>query len=187
MNFKKINVTLVGHPPGLLMNRFSVENYEKSRTGLKPLQYDREDEARKSAYMAEIDGKEQLYVPGFNVYTMILKSSGRRKIGKSSARGLLAGLMKVLPDKIPLGTDKYEIDSRGVVIGRARVIRHRACLPEWTLNFEILYESDVIANPNIIREILEEAGYRMGLLDYRPQHLGPFGTFTVTKFEAENS
>ena len=61
------------------------------------------------------------------------------------------------------------------------------CLPEWTLNFQILYEADVIANPNIIKEILEEAGYRMGLLDYRPQHLGPFGTFTVTKFEAENS
>ncbi len=186
MKFKKILVTIEGLPPGLLMNRFSVEKYKESTGGrLKPRQYDPEVEARNSAYMAEIDGKMQLYVPGFNVYTMILKSSGRRKIGKTSARGMLAGLMKILPDKIPLGTDKYEIDERRVVIGRASIIRYRACLPEWKLDFEILYESDIIANPYIIKDILEEAGYRMGLLDYRPQHLGPFGTFTVTRFEVE--
>ena len=187
MNFKRIHVTLTGLPPGLLMNRFSVENYKEQRKQqLKKREYDTKEEARKSAYMAEIDGKSQLYVPAFNVYTMILKSSGRRKIGKSSARGVLAGLMKVMPDKIPLGTDKYEIDERGVRIQRARVIRARAHLPEWELAFDILYESDIIANPYFIREILEEAGYRMGLLDYRPEHLGPFGTFTVSRFELED-
>lgn len=187
MKFKKIHITLIGLYPGLLMNAFSVERYKEQRKQkLKKREYDPTEEARNSAYMAEIDGKNQLYIPAFNVYTMILKACSGHKIGKRAARGVLAGLMKVMPDKIPLGTDKYEIDERGVTIQRARVIRARAHLPEWELNFTILYASDILLNPYIIQEILEEASYRVGLGDYRPEHSGPFGTYTVSRFEPED-
>lgn len=187
MKFKRIHVTLIGLPPGLLMNRFSVVRYKEQRKqDLKKRVYDSKEEARNSAYMAEIDGKNQLYIPGFNVYTMILKACSGHKIGGRAARGVLAGLMKVMPDKIPLGTDKYEIDERGVRIKRARVIRARAHLPEWELNFDILYNSDILTNPYIIQSILEEASYRVGLGDYRPERLGPFGTYKVSRFELED-
>ena len=183
MKFKKIHVTLKGESP-LLMNRLRVEDLQKKvRSTLK--EYNVTEDAAKSAYMTEIDGKQQLYVPGFNVYAMILQTSGRHKIGKHSARGILAGLMKILPEKIPLGTDKYEVDVRPAVVQRARIARARAMLPEWELSFDILYESETISNPYLIKAILEEAGFRTGLLDYRPQHMGPFGTFTVTQFDVE--
>lgn len=188
MKFKKIHVTLKGLDPeyGLLMNQYHVEGQIEPK--LKPVSYSVEEDAEKSAYFAEIDGKRQLYIPSINVYTMILQTSGRRKIGGMSAKGVLAGLMKVSPSKIPLGTDKYEIDVRG---GRrpprtgGRVPVARAYLPKWELHFDITYDSEYIANPNVIREILEEAGIRTGLGDFRPQHLGPFGTFTVTQFDVE--
>lgn len=182
MKFGRIGVTLVGVTP-LLMNRMDIEALKKrGRSTLKA--YDIEKEAAKAAYMAVIDGRQQLYVPAVNVYTMILQTSGRgHKIDGKSARSILAGLMKVEPETIPLGTDKYEIDVRTVVIKGARVVKARPLIRDWVLNFEIAYESNLIANPDVIKDILEEAGFRTGLLDYRPQHLGPFGTFTVEKFE----
>jgi len=183
VKFNTIHVTLKGLSP-LLMNRLRVEDLQrKPRSALK--EYNVKDDAEKSAYIAEIDGKRQLYVPGFNIYSMILQTSGRHKIGKFSAKGILAGLMKIVPEKIPLGTDKYEVDVRPAVIQKARIARARAMLSEWKLSFDIVYESETISNPYLIQNILEEAGFRTGLLDYRPQHMGPFGTFVVEKFEVE--
>jgi len=188
MKFKQIEVTIKGNPPGLLMNRCTPEMLTKKQT-LKKKEYTAEDDARQSAYIAEVDGKEQLYIPGLNVYTMMVQACSGFKIpnpqgGRNiAARGIIAGIMRISPEKIPLGTDKYEIDVRPAVIQRARIPRARANLPEWEASFIITYDADVISNPNIFREILDVAGFRYGLLDYRPQHMGPFGTFTVTKFD----
>jgi len=183
MNFKKVNVTLKGVTP-LLMNRCDAERLMKKQTTVKKT-YDPAEDAEKSAYLAEIDGRRQLYVPALNVYTMMLQSCGRKKIDKFNAKGVLAGVMRITPDKIPLGTDKYEVDIRPAVVMRARIARARAMVPEWDLSFTIIYDADTITNPEIFREILDEAGFRMGLLDYRPQHMGPYGTFTVSGFKPE--
>lgn len=179
-------MTLTGRKP-LLMCKLDVEDLNAP----KPKIYKDEDEAAKRAYIDEIDGKRVLYVPDVNIYTMILQSCARRKIQKISARSMLAGLMEIVPEKIPIctlehpeGTDEYEIDVRYVNVQRAKVRRARPKIRNWILHFDIIY-ADTIGNPHIIEEILEEAGYRSGLLDYRPQHLGPFGTFNVTKFEVE--
>lgn len=189
MKFKKIHVTLKCFDPdgpGLLMNQCHVEDLGGQK--LKPKSYSIEEDAEKSAYFAEIDGKRQLYIPSINIYAMILQTAGRRKISGYSAKGVLAGLMKIMPEKIPLGTDKYEVDVRH---GRrppkrgGRIPVARAHIRDWELNFIILYESETITNPYMIKEILDEAGIRMGLGDYRPQHEGPFGTFTVPRFEPE--
>ena len=48
--------------------------------------------------------------------------------------------------------------------------------------FEVGRTEMLRAQGTSYREV-EEAGFRMGLLDYRPQHMGPFGTFEVVKFE----
>jgi len=190
MQYKRINVTIKGKPPGLLMNRFRTDDLAQEQS-TKKKKYTAEDDAAKSAYLAEIDGKRQLYIPGLNVYTMMVQACSGLKIPnpqggrKIAARGIIAGVMKVVPDKIPLGTDKYEIDTRGAVIQRARIARSRAWLPEWEASFDIVYDADWISNPEVFREILNEASNRFGLLDYRPQHMGPFGTFTITSFEAE--
>jgi len=190
MQFKIINVSIKGNPPGLLMNQYHVDASKKEQT-LKKKEYSVEDDAAKSAYMAEIDGKRQLYIPGLNVYTMMVQACSGFKVpnpqgGRQIAlRPIMAGVSRVEPDRIPLGTDKYEIDTRGAVIQRARIARSRAWLPEWEASFRIVYDAETISNPNIFKEVLEVAGFRYGLLDYRPQHMGPFGTFTVTEFKPQ--
>lgn len=180
--FGKINITLKGETP-LLMNKLTVEKLQSS--GRKVTQkYDVEEEARESAYLDEIDGEEQLYVPMEAVYGMILNTCAQYKIGKFRAKRLLAGTIRIEPEKIPLGTNKYEIDLRPVNIRGSRVVRARAKVPEWELNFKIIYDKTIKGDiPGVIHEILKDGGKRTGLLDYRPQRSGWFGTFTVQEFE----
>jgi len=145
-----------------------------------------EKQARESAYITKVNGEEQLYIPAYAVYSMIIKTAGQYKSRRTSLSSLLAGTIRIEPEEILLGHCNYEIDIRPVNVQKSKVLRARAKIPEWTAEFTIVYNK--ILPDNIVatlKEILEDAGTRIGLLDYRPQHKGWFGTFTVEKFEIE--
>jgi len=180
--YKKIDVKIKGLTP-LLMNRLNPDSL-KSKSRMKMENYSTADDAAKSAYMAEIDGKKQLYIPQEALYSMIINTAKQYRVRRMSLSSLLAGTMRVEPEKIPLGTDKYEIDERAVVIQNQRVLKGRAKLPKWSAKFQIIYDSKRLPEgiETTLKEILEDAGTRMGLLDYRPQHRGWFGTFVVESF-----
>jgi hypothetical protein len=181
--FGRVNVTIKGSTP-LLMNRLNPESLKaKSRQKLR--EYDQEKEAEASAYIATINGKKQLYVPGYAVYSMLIRAAGQYKSRRTSLSGILAGTIRVEPEFIPLGHCNYEVDVRPVVIQRMRVIKARAKIPEWEISFQIVYNKRILTDEIVktLETILDDAGTRMGLLDYRPQHKGWFGTFEVTKFE----
>lgn len=189
MKLNTIHVTLKGLPPGLLMNRFSVERYKEQRKQkLKYRKYDPAEEARKSAYIAEIDGRRQLYIPSFTVHSMIIKTAKRYKSEKGvSIHKRLADAIKIDPEKIPLGTDQYNVHvNHTSIMPRGSIRRARAVVPEWRASFNIIYMSEIIPDPYIIRDILEEGSYCVGLLEHRPQHSGPFGTFIVEQFNVED-
>lgn len=179
----KIRVTLKGLTP-LLMNRLNPEDLKsKSRRKLQDTDFERQ--AEKSAYIDEIDGKRQLYIPNYAIYAMILHTAKQYRARRISLSNLLAGTIRIEPEKIPLGTDKYEIDIRPVVIQKNRVLKARAKVPDWKITFYIIYNKKYLPEniPETLKTILEDAGVRVGLLDYRPQHMGWFGTFEVEKFE----
>lgn len=181
-NYKKIDVKISGLTP-LLMNRLNPESL-KSKSRRRMEEYSTIEDAKNSAYMAEIDGKKQLYIPQEAVYSMIINTAKQYRVRRMSLSSLLAGTMRVEPEKIPLGTDKYEVDERAVVIQNQRVLKGRAKLPKWSASFQIIYDSKRLPDGigKTLKEILEDAGTRMGLLDYRPQHRGWFGTFAVESF-----
>lgn len=180
--YKKIDVEIKGLTP-LLMNRLNPESL-KAKSRMKTENYSTETDAANSAYMAEINGKKQLYIPQEALYSMIINTAKQYKVRRMSLASLLAGTMRVEPEKVPLGTDKYEVDERAVVIQNNRVLKGRAKLPKWAAKFQIVYDSRRLPDgiEATLKEILEDAGTRMGLLDYRPQHRGWFGTFAVEKF-----
>ena len=182
---KTIKVTLEGTSP-LLMNRYNVDRELQRMKGIRNLNktYDSKIEAEQAAYWTT-SGKKELCIPANCLYTALLGASSFHKIGKRSAKGILAGSIRIKPDEIKLGTAVYEIDTRPVVIARQRVLKSRAKLSEWKATFEIAYNEKLITTTTVIKDILEEAGERVGLLDFRPQKGGWFGTFKITKFEAQ--
>jgi len=89
------------------------------------------------------------------------------------------------PEEVSLNTKKYDLDIRTVVIQRSRVVKARPKINEWKLSFDLQYNENLIGNSLIIKEILTDAGQRVGLLDFRPQKYGSFGMFEITKWEEQ--
>ena len=179
---KTINVEIEGTTP-LLMNKYNIENQLEQQAGRRiSKQYVPEEEAEKSAYWGS-GKKKELIIPANVIYASILNASSFHRINKKSAKTYLAGGMRIEPFEISLGTDKYEIDLRAVVIQRNRVPKARARVDKWKAKFQIVYNDKLIGNSAIIKEVLMEAGERIGIMDFRPQKSGNYGTFKVVKFE----
>jgi hypothetical protein len=67
------------------------------------------------------------------------------------------------------------VDRRPAGVQKARVMRVRPRFNQWGLTFRLLLD-DKVMNPRDLRESLEYAGLRSGLLDHRPR----FGRFEVS-------
>lgn len=70
----------------------------------------------------------------------------------------------------------------GVTRQRARIMRHRARLEEWSLSFSIEIETSILAESEV-KTMLDDSGRRAGIGDFRPAKGGPFGRFTVVHWE----
>jgi hypothetical protein len=184
---KKVKVTIEGTSP-LLMNQYNVEAEIERQSGTKRIskRYDPKEEAEKAAYFSS-KGKRELIIPAGVIYASILNASSFHKIGKRSAKAILAGSLRIQDleggEEIKLGTDKYEIDTRPVVIQRNRVLKSRARLDKWKATFYIIYNERLVADPKVIKTVLEEAGLRIGLMDFRPVKSGWYGCFEITEWK----
>lgn len=193
--FKTINVEIKGLSP-LLMNRLNPDTLE-SKSKMKMEKYSTETDAANAAYVAVIDGREQLYVPYEALKSCLIRTAKQYRVKRTSLSSLLAGTMRIAPEKVPLVLpaelqglpikQQYSVDKRAVVIQSQRVLKGRARIDQWGLKFQILYNATWLPAgiEETLRTILEDAGIRMGLLDFRPQHLGDFGTFEVVGFQYE--
>lgn len=181
---KKMEVVIEGTAP-LLMH--SAEGMEEQKAKSNPaMNYDAKLDAEKVAYR---DAQGNLFVPARCVKASILNAASWFKFGKKSAKPIIAGCTRVEPYDIVLTDAKgkalkdYAIDKRPVVVQRARIIRARPRIDEWQLKFNLIYNEEMIGNAiDLVKQIIEEAGQRIGLLDNRPQKYGENGTFKVVKF-----
>ncbi|MEO5351024.1 MAG: hypothetical protein H7836_15480 [Magnetococcus sp. YQC-3] len=176
---KEIKVELVG-TTDLLMNSPAGMLEPTKEIKSKLDKYNPKIEAEKVAYK---NSAGKLYVPSTAVKGAMINASSFKKAGKYALRPIIAGGVRVKETELILNKQSYEIDLRTVVIQRARVVKARPRISDWKLNFSLIYNEDMISNPDIIKEVLNEAGIRVGLLDFRPQKTGEFGCFKVGKFE----
>lgn len=178
---KVINVEITGLRPLLMHNIAGAELEKTARKSMKS--YSREEDAEKAAYWKSDGKKKELCVPSRCLYGCIRIASGYFKDKGRSVKPIISGAVRIEPDEMGLGTNKYEIDTQSVVIQRARVLRSRPRIFPWKLKFRMIYNEEYIAKPDLLQQILQEAGVKVGLLDFRPAKGGNFGTFEVTKFE----
>lgn len=186
---KTVDVEIKG-PILLMHNPKSMLEPQTKGTKSATEKYDYKIEAEKSAYRT---AKGELYIPAQAVFSSTLNGASFKKVGKYSAKSIIAGNMRVEPEEIIIldgkgkAMTKYEIDLRTVVIAqgkkRNRIVRARAKVLNWTAKFKIVYNDQFIGDPSIIEDCLKDAGSRIGLLEYRPQTSGSYGTFEIVKFK----
>ena len=186
VEFGRIHVKIRGLTP-LLMNRLDPSELKDRALKGPGKIYDPEKVARRKAYITVVDGKEQLYIPNRWIYSMMVKAAGQYRLpGKrTSLSSILAGTIRIEPEKILLGHCNYEIDERPVVIQKNRVLAWRPKIKEWEVEFDIIYNKMFFPPESLqyLRQVLEDGGIRLGIGDFRPQHKGWFGTFEVVEFE----
>jgi hypothetical protein len=173
---KAIEVELTGSTPGLLMN--SAQSMLTQVKGRKHKEIPSpEDDAEVRAYRMT---DKTLYIPSQAVSGCLINSAGAYKIGRKGAAQFVAGTVRVWPDQISLGTKDYKIDMRPVVVQRNRIIRARPLIEKWKASFFLIYDPTYGIEAEVLKKMLTEAGRRVGILDFRPQHRGQFGRFLIT-------
>jgi len=126
-----------------------------------------------------------LYIPGINVQRSLIAAAVYSKgKGRSSLQKPVAACVMINPERISLGISDYIIDLRPVVIAatKGRIVRARPRINDWSISFEIGYDPMLLKETEL-RKIVDDAGSRVGLLDFRPSCNGPFGRFIVTEWE----
>jgi len=186
-----INVEIKGRT-SLLMNRFTEEAEIKVSSGIssavKPKsKLSPREQARKKAY-ADQDGN--LYIPGPNIFACLIQAGSFLKTGKRSVTtqksSLIPAGVSLLDIVCCLDTKEFEVDSRSVVIPSTggRIMCHRPRLDSWSCGFTLEVD-DCMFHEDFVRELVECAGSRVGLGDYRPARKGPFGKFGISSWSAE--
>ena len=185
----QIQVTIQGISP-LLMNRFTEEAGVATSSGHSPaIAGDKRGtprrQAERTAYRDEKTG--ELYLPGPNLFAALIEAGKFHKIGKSKVTtqksSLIPAGLTVLDMMCPLGASDFEVDSRRIVnpsTNGAR-LRHRARLDEWQATFTVEVDESMFS-PSFVRLIVDDAGKKVGVGDFRPAKRGPFGRFVVTKW-----
>lgn len=174
---KNIQVEITGVAP-LLQHRFATEEHGENTSKSKKKVYDPKVEADKCLYK---NPKGEIYQPAEHIYQSMVRAAVDFKFEKKRTyKDVITSGIIVQPEEIPLIADKnYEIDARGAVIQRSRIVRWRPRFNEWKLNFSIVILDDENISVPTLKEILEKAGASKGIGDYRPR----FGRFMVTAFK----
>ena len=180
---KSVKVTIEGLSP-LLMHAYPmvpIEAVEKKTV---------EEQAELAAYR---DPDGSLCIPSTAIQRALVagaaysKGKGRASLQKPAAACLLVEELYLPLPKIndsrgtaPHGRD-FAIDSRPVVIPatKGRVLRHRPIVHKWGTSFTLCYDDSLLSGKQV-RQIVDDTGKNVGVLDFRPEKKGPFGRFIVT-------
>ncbi len=178
MSNKRVNVRIRGISP-LLMHRFPLEPVQAIEKRSK------EEQAEIAAYRDE--ETEELYIPGVAIQRALIAAATYSKgKGRGTLQKPVAACAFVDPDQCGLGTTTYKIDARAVVVPvtKGRIVRFRPRLDAWETGFSLDYDPDLLTEQQL-RTVVDDAGARVGLLDFRPERKGPFGRFIVTGWERQ--
>jgi hypothetical protein len=175
MGIKAVEVRIAG-VSAILMHRFPMEPVEAIQNKSPG------EQAEIFAYRRKSDGV--LFIPGINIQQALIAGATYSKgKGPASLQKVAAACLLVTPEQPSLGVSEFEIDTRAVVVPstKGRIHRHRPRLDSWQVTFTLEYD-DTLLKESQVRQIVDDTGKRVGLLDFRPACKGSFGRFVVTSW-----
>lgn len=177
-----IKVVIQGKTPILLHNPAGMAQRKAGKAEIPTPQ----DEAANGCYWTP--EKDSLGFPGDNIKASMLIAAPQYKAGKIKLGPFVAGSIFIEPPMLSFHTKNYEIDTRRAVVQRQGILRSRPKLSKWKLGFDLIVDDDFpVTNTEILKDILAEAGRRVGIADYRPQKKGWFGKFDVISWQPQNN
>lgn len=188
----EVTMRLTGITP-LILNKFHDAAAEAASSGTRSsaAAQDRgtpREIAEKKLYTG-VSG--EYVIPQPNLLRCLVDGGQFHKIGKAqvttSSKSLLyGGALDILAAEIPIIHDQpWTVDTRAVVIPstKGRILAHRPRFDDWALEFTATIDTSIIG-AKLMRQIIDDAGNRVGLGDFRPARKGPFGRFRVDRWEA---
>lgn len=184
-----IAIELSGVTP-LLMNAFTdqaqIEATAATRSSLTGDRGTPQEQAESGMYR---DNHGEPCIPGPNLFRCIIDAGKFFKAGKSKVTtqksSLIPSCVELLELTIPVKhRQPWKVDTRPVRIPATggRILRHRACFDDWQLGFTVNLNQGEMGE-KLFREIMNAAGRKIGIGDFRPDCKGPFGKFEVTRWQ----
>lgn len=187
----RIEIEVTGTTP-LICNRFHDEAAEKATSGRTSVMSAADkgtprQQAEKKLYVG-LNGA--LVIPQPNLLRAIVDGGAFHKAGRSKITtqrsSLVYSCLDIEGAEIPLvHKEPWRVDTRAVRIPATggRILAHRPMFDDWALRFTAVLDTDVIS-AGLLRAIVDDAGRKVGLGDFRPGTKGPFGKFVVTQWRA---
>ena len=183
---KEIHVEIAGVTP-LLLHRFTDEAQLVATSGSRSSIANDSDAPTEQAYQAlytDEDGASGIPQP--NLLRAIIDAGKFHKLGRSKVTtqksSIVPACVSIRELFIPIESESgWKVDTRPVRIPATggRILRHRPCYDDWKLSFTVELDETVITL-KMLRTIVDDAGSKIGLGDFRPDCKGPFGKFKVT-------
>lgn len=133
------------------------------------------------------DGKPMIPQP--NLLRCLVEGGRFTKIGKSQVTTAKSSILYACVDvqgaEIPIiHSQPWKVDTRAVRIPSTggRILAHRPMFDDWALEFVVDLDTSILGE-KLLRQIIDDAGKRIGMGDFRPQCKGPYGRFVVNKWE----
>lgn len=177
----------------LLTHRWSDSNESEEAT--RPVHIGRRDPREEAEKVSYRDANGNCFLPGAMFSRMLAEVGGghKQRGSRKSMKFIIPAAIVIVEEEVLLRDEtgepisQFEIDSRPVVIPstKGRIMRHRPRFNAWNCEFTIEIDTTMV-EPELIQQLLVEAGSKNGLGDWRPQKGGSFGRFSVSRWAQMN-
>ncbi len=184
-----VNAEIRGLSP-LLQHRFGEQAEMDEPTRAALIRHGTPREAAEQAAYRDQGG--YCYFPGQAISRLLREAGNSHKLrgSRRAVKWVVPAAVIVPEDAVPILDEKgkrvndFEVDSRPVTIPstKGRVMRHRPRWDAWRARFTLEIDDEVLP-VDLIHQLLEEGGRRIGIGDFRPEKGGPFGRFEVLAWE----
>lgn len=175
---KTINVKIKGDK--LMMDRFPIEWELEKKASAKRAS----DKTEPPIEMLLHSNGEGIFIPSVAIKKS-LKEASKRFIERKQTTYFksISGGVQVEPECVILSPQEWEVLTRALKKDKkATIIKSNPVFHNWSAEFQLSID-ELIAPPDVVKEILITAGKVEGLLSWRPNCGGEFGKFTVVEFK----
>ena len=149
------------------------------------------EQAEAGLYISPSTGLE--IIPNPNLFRCIIDAGTFFKAGRSKVTTQKSSLIPacVTVNQMEMEIvhkEPWEVDTRPVRIPATggRILRHRPMFHDWSISFSVTLDVEVIG-VKLFRQIMDAAGQKIGLGDFRPACKGPYGKFVIVKWVVDEN